>query len=121
MNWAISAAAGVLFYTDATASFGGNPLETDAWGRIRSPPGCRSAWAALPAVRRSPQHRLKIVRRRKCVEEGIRTAEHAGGDDEMIYSTISTSARSCGLLGAERLNHHTEATSMLFAARDARR
>lgn len=23
---------GVLFYTDATASFAGNPLETDAWG-----------------------------------------------------------------------------------------
>jgi (S)-ureidoglycine-glyoxylate aminotransferase len=47
----------VLFYTDATASLGGNPLETDAWGWMRSRPGCRSASAARPAPRRLPSAR----------------------------------------------------------------
>lgn len=44
----------VLFYTDATASLGGNALETDAWGWTPSRPGCRSASAARRARRRSP-------------------------------------------------------------------
>jgi aspartate aminotransferase-like enzyme len=47
----------VLFYTDATASLGGNPLETDAWQLDAVSPGCRSASAARPAPRPSPSAR----------------------------------------------------------------
>lgn len=68
----------------------------------------------------SPQFE-EIVRRRKCVEEGIRTAEHADGDDEMIYSNYFDIGMIMDYWGPERLNHHTEATSMLFAARECAR
>lgn len=44
----------VLFYTDATASLGGNALETDAWGWMRYRRGCKSASAAPPAPRPLP-------------------------------------------------------------------
>lgn len=44
----------VLFYTDATASLGGNPLETDAWGLDAVSAGLQSALAGHPAVHRLP-------------------------------------------------------------------
>lgn len=62
-----------------------------------------------------------VIRRRKCVEEGIRTAEHQDGDDEMIYSNYFDLGMVMDYWGPERLNHHTEATSMLFAARECAR
>lgn len=63
---------GVLFYTDATASFGGNPLETDAWGLDAVSAGlqkCLGGPSGSSPVTLSPQFE-EIVRRRKCVEEG---------------------------------------------------
>ncbi len=33
----------------------------------------------------SPQF-AEQIRRRKCIEQGIRTSDHADGDEEMIYS-----------------------------------
>jgi (S)-ureidoglycine-glyoxylate aminotransferase len=63
----------------------------------------------------------EVIRRRKCVEEGIRTAAHEDGDDEMIYSNYFDLGMVMDYWGPERLNHHTEATSMLFAARECAR
>ncbi|HEI9727974.1 TPA: alanine--glyoxylate aminotransferase family protein [Serratia marcescens] len=114
---------GVLFYTDATASFGGNPLETDAWGLDAVSAGlqkCLGGPSGSSPVTLSPQFE-EAVRRRKCVEAGIRTAEHADGDDEMIYSNYFDIGMIMDYWGPERLNHHTEATSMLFAARECAR
>ena len=51
---AICAKHGVLFYTDVTASLGGNTFEVDAWGSTPRRPGCRSAWRARRGSRRSP-------------------------------------------------------------------
>ena len=77
----------VLFYTDATASLGGNALETDAWG--------------LDAVSAGMQ---------KCL----------GGPSGT--SPITLSARMVmDYWGPERLNHHTEATTALFGARECAR
>jgi hypothetical protein len=50
---AICAKHGVLFYSDATASLGGNAFEADAGGWMPRPPACRNAWAARRARRRS--------------------------------------------------------------------
>ena len=113
---------GVLFYTDATASFGGNPLETDAWGWMRSPPGCRSAWAAPPAARRSLSARSL---KRLCAavnawrRDPHRRARRRRRRDDLLQ--LFRHRHDHGLLGPERLNHHTEATSMLFAARECAR
>ncbi|MBN3265803.1 pyridoxal-phosphate-dependent aminotransferase family protein [Pectobacterium brasiliense] len=114
---------GVLFYTDATASFGGNPMETDKWGLDAVSAGlqkCLGGPSGSSPITLSPQMEA-VIRRRKCVEQGIRTDAHQDGDDEMIYSNYFDLGMVMDYWGPERLNHHTEATSMLFAARECAR
>ncbi len=114
---------GVLFYTDATASFAGNVLETDAWGLDAVSAGmqkCLGGPSGTSPVTLSPQMEA-VIRKRKCIEEGIRTAAHQDGDDEMIYSNYFDLGMIMDYWGPERLNHHTEATSALFGARECAR
>jgi len=114
---------GVLFYTDATASLGGNALETDAWGLDAVSAGmqkCLGGPSGTSPITLSPQMEA-VIRKRKCVEEGIRTADHQDGDDEMIYSNYFDLGMIMDYWGPERLNHHTEATTALFGARECAR
>ncbi|MGE4802611.1 alanine--glyoxylate aminotransferase family protein [Yersinia hibernica] len=113
----------VLFYTDATASLGGNVLETDAWGLDAVSAGlqkCLGGPSGSAPVTLSPQF-AEQIRRRKCIEQGIRTEDHTDGDEEIIYSNYFDLGMIMDYWGPERLNHHTEATSMLFAARECAR
>jgi len=114
---------GVLFYTDATASLAGNALETDAWGLDAVSAGmqkCLGGPSGTSPITLSSEMEAEI-RKRKCVEEGIRTAAHQDGDDEMIYSNYFDLGMIMDYWGPERLNHHTEATSALFGARECAR
>ena len=114
---------GVLFYTDATASLGGNALETDAWGLDAVSAGmqkCLGGPSGTSPITLSPAMEA-VIRKRKCVEEGIRTADHQDGDDEMIYSNYFDLGMIMDYWGPERLNHHTEATTALFGARECAR
>ncbi len=113
----------VLFYTDATASIGGNPLEADAWGLDAVSAGlqkCLGGPSGSAPVTLSDRC-AAAIRRRAHVEEGIRTPLHRPGDEEIIYSNYFDLAMIMDYWGPERLNHHTEATSMLFAARECAR
>ncbi len=114
---------GVLFYTDATASLGGNALETDAWGLDAVSAGmqkCLGGPSGTSPITLSAQME-EVIRRRRRVEQGIRTDAHQEGEDEMIYSNYFDLGMIMDYWGAERLNHHTEATSALFAARECAR
>ena len=113
----------VLFYTDATASLGGNRLDTDAWGLDAVSAGLQKCLGGPPGsapITLSPALEA-LIRRRACVEAGIRTAAHRDGDDEMFYSNYFDLGMILDYWGPERLNHHTEATSALFAARECAR
>lgn len=113
----------VLFYTDATASFGGNALETDAWGLDAVSSGlqkCLGGPSGSSPVTLSPRME-EVIRRRRCIEQGIRHDNDINGDDEMIYSNYFDMGMVMDYWGPDRLNHHTEATSMLFAARECAR
>lgn len=113
----------VLFYTDATASLGGNPLETDAWGLDAVSAGmqkCLGGPSGTSPVTLSPKMEA-VIRKRKRVEQGIRTADHQEGEDEMIYSNYFDLGMIMDYWGPERLNHHTEATTALFGARECAR
>lgn len=113
----------VLFYADVTASLGGNRLETDAWGLDAVSAGlqkCLGGPSGSSPITLSPQF-AEQIRRRKCIEQGIRTQAHIDGDEEMIYSNYFDLGMIMDYWGPERLNHHTEATSMLFAARECAR
>ncbi|MCE0489070.1 alanine--glyoxylate aminotransferase family protein [Pantoea sp. Mb-10] len=114
---------GALFYTDATASLAGNTLETDAWGLDAVSAGmqkCLGGPSGTSPITLSAKMEA-VIRKRKCVEQGIRTAAHQDGDDEMIYSNYFDLGMIMDYWGPERLNHHTEATSALFGAREAAR
>lgn len=114
---------GVLFYTDATASLGGNALETDAWQLDAVSAGmqkCLGGPSGTSPVTLSARME-EVIRQRKCVEEGIRTRNHQDGSDEMIYSNYFDLAMIMDYWGPERLNHHTEATTALFGARECAR
>ena len=114
---------GVLFYTDATASLGGNALETDAWQLDAVSAGmqkCLGGPSGTSPVTLSARME-EVIRQRKCVEEGIRTRNHQDGSDEMIYSNYFDLGMIMDYWGPERLNHHTEATTALFGARECAR
>ncbi|MDR7344130.1 (S)-ureidoglycine-glyoxylate aminotransferase [Pantoea alhagi] len=113
----------VLFYTDATASLGGNALESDAWGLDAVSAGmqkCLGGPSGTAPITLSPRME-EIIRKRQRVEEGIRTAEHQDGEDQMIWSNYFDLGMIMDYWGPERLNHHTEATSALFGARECAR
>lgn len=111
---------GVLFYSDATASIVGNEFETDAWQLdavsvglqkcLGGPSGSAPVTLSEAAVER--------IRQRKHVEAGIRTDAHQSGNLSRIRSNYFDLGMILDYWGEERLNHHTEATSMLFAARE---
>ncbi|VDR28407.1 Purine catabolism protein PucG [Raoultella terrigena] len=48
----------------------------------------------------------EAIRRRRCVEEGIRTEAHLDGVDEAIYSNYFDLGMIMDYWGPERLNHH---------------
>ncbi|MXP66958.1 alanine--glyoxylate aminotransferase family protein [Pantoea sp. Nvir] len=113
----------VLFYTDATASLGGNVLETDGWGLDAVSAGmqkCLGGPSGTSPITLSPTME-SAIRKRQCFEEGIRTVAHKDGDEEMIYSNYFDLSMIISYWGPERLNHHTEATTALFGARECAR
>ncbi|GLX15876.1 aminotransferase V [Pseudomonas straminea] len=114
---------GVLFYTDATASLGGNALEADAWGLDAVSAGlqkCLGGPSGTAPITLGAAM-VEVIRRRAHVEAGIRTDAHRDGEDEMIYSNYFDLGMILDYWGPERLNHHTEATSALFGARECAR
>lgn len=114
---------GVLFYTDATATLGGNTLETDKWGLDAVSSGlqkCLGGSSGTSPVTMSPAF-VEAVRKRQLVEEGIREAGDAQGAEEMIYSNYFDACMLMDYWGPKRLNHHTEATTALYGARECAR
>lgn len=116
---AMCARHGVLLYSDVTASLGGNPFEMDAWGVDAATAGlqkCLSGPSGSAPVSLSDRA-VAVLRERRSVEAGIREA-----DDVVIDDPIRSNYFDFGMIldywGPRRLNHHTEATSMLYAARE---
>jgi (S)-ureidoglycine-glyoxylate aminotransferase len=113
---------GVLLYTDATATVGGNPLEVDAWGIDAVSAGlqkCLGGPSGSAPVTLSPKA-VAVLDERRSVEAGIR---EPGDDvaDEPIRSNYLDLAMILDYWGPRRLNHHTEAASMLYAAHECAR
>ena len=120
---AICQRCGVLFYTDATASLGGNVFETDAWGLDAVSAGmqkCLGGSAGTSPITLS-EAMADTIQRRRHVEQGIRDASHDDGDEPIISSNYFDLAMVMDYWGSERLNHHTEATSALYGARECAR
>lgn len=77
-----------LFYTDTTASLGGNTLETDAWEVDCVSAGlqkCLAGPSGSAPITLSPRAEAAIVRRRH-IEQGIATASDVPGNGARIRS-----------------------------------
>lgn len=113
----------VMLYVDVTASFGGNTLEVDAWHLDAVSAGlqkCLSGPPGIAPITMSPRF-VEAVQRRKCIELGVRSEGDIDGNEEIIYSNYFDLDMIMSYWGAERINHHTESTTMLFAARECAR
>lgn len=114
---------GVLSYADVTATLGGMEVAVDRWGIdvvsgglqkcMGGPPGS----APITISDRAAQH----IMARRHVEAGIRGANTQDGARPRIPSNYFDLAMVMDYWSEDRLNHHTEATTMLYGAREAAR
>jgi (S)-ureidoglycine---glyoxylate transaminase len=113
---------GVLFYTDVTASLGGNVVDADAWGLDAVTAGlqkCLGGPSGSAPASFSPAA-VEVITARKSVEAGIREAGDGAGANP-IRSNYFDLAMIFDYWGPKRLNHHTEATTALYGARECAR
>ena len=115
--------AGILVYADTTATLGGSPVETDAWCLDAVSSGLQKCMSGPPGT--SPvtlsEHAVDRINARKHVEAGIRVAESVDAEGAIIQSNYLDLAMLMDYWSPLRLNHHTESTSMLYAARECAR
>lgn len=117
----------VLVQVDATATLGGMPFETDAWQLDAVTAGLQKCLSGPPGS--SPitfnERVADVVAARKHIEAGIRPLD--ADEDEWaangprIHSNYFDLPMLMDYWSPKRLNHHTESTSMLYAARECAR
>jgi (S)-ureidoglycine---glyoxylate transaminase len=116
-------AYGVLLQVDATASLGGTPLPADVWDIDCITAGLQKCLAGPPGA--APitfsERMATIVGKRRHLEEGLRPADYTPEAGETIRSNYFDLAMIMDYWDVKGLNHHTEATSMLYAARECAR
>jgi (S)-ureidoglycine-glyoxylate aminotransferase len=114
---------GVLCCVDATASITGMPLDTDDWQLDAVSAGLQKCLSGPPGI--APvtlnDRVAELVQSRKHVEQGIRPDDYQASDGEIIQSNYFDLSMIMDYWSEARLNHHTEATSMLYAARECAR
>ncbi|WP_374757274.1 alanine--glyoxylate aminotransferase family protein [Leifsonia sp. AK011] len=113
---------GVLLYSDTTASLAGNTFETDEWGLDVVTAGlqkCLGGPSGSAPITMSPAA-VEVINSRKSIEAGIRS-EGDAVSAHPIRSNYFDLSQILDYWGPKRLNHHTEATSMLYGARECAR
>lgn len=112
-----------LLYVDAAATLGGMALPADAWqldvvsAGLQKCLGGPSGSAPLTLNERAA---ARILRRRH-TEQGLRDKDRIDGEGPIIRSNYFDLAMVMDYWSDKALNHHTEATSMLYAARECAR
>lgn len=112
-----------LLYVDATATLGGNDFPVDEWNIDAASAGLQKCLSGPPgsAPITFNERVERLVRRRKHVEAGIQPDGFVAGNGLRIQSNYFDLAMLMDYWGEARLNHHTEATSMLYGARECAR
>jgi len=113
----------VLLYVDCTASLGGNPFQMDDWQIDVASAGLQKCLSGPPGS--SPitfnERVAALINGRKHVEQGIKVAGIEEGGGPIIRSNYFDLAMLMDYWSPRHLNHHTEAASMLYAARECAR
>ncbi|WP_295635729.1 alanine--glyoxylate aminotransferase family protein [Novosphingobium sp.] len=120
---ALCRATGALSYVDATATLSGMDIAADRWGvdvvtgGLQKCLGGPSGSAPITISDAAAEH----IFARRHVEQGIRRDDLRDGLGPRIGSNYFDLAMIMDYWSEKRLNHHTEATSMLYAARECAR
>jgi len=112
-----------LLYVDATATLGGMDLQADAWQLDVVSAGLQKCLAGPPGsapLTLNDRAEQRIVRRRH-TEQGLRTRDQTEGEGPVIRTNYLDLAMIMDYWSDKALNHHTEATTMLYAARECAR
>ncbi len=114
---------GVLLQVDATASFAGTPLPVDRWqidvvtAGLQKCLGGPSGAAPITFSAQVGGH----IRRRRHIEQGLQPSGYQPGSGVRINSNYFDLAMVMDYWSDAALNHHTEATTMLYGARECAR
>ncbi len=120
---ALCRSAGALSYIDATATLGGMPIEADLWdvdvvtGGLQKCMGGPPGSAPITVSDRAAEH----IFSRRHTELGLRRDDLQDGGAQRIGSNYFDLAMIMDYWSDKRLNHHTEATTMLYGARECAR
>ena len=115
--------AGAYLYVDATATIAGMEIATDRWGADIITCGlqkCLGGPAGSAPITISDRAAERIFSRRH-VEQGIARDDLQQGAGRRIASNYFDLAMIMDYWSEKRLNHHTEATTMLYGARECAR
>lgn len=112
-----------ISYVDATASIVGMDLPVDGWNLDIVSAGLQKCLAGPPgsAPITFNDRVADIINGRKHIEKGIRPKGFREASGRMIASNYFDLSMLMDYWSETRLNHHTEATSMLYAARECAR
>ena len=119
----IAKEVGALVYVDATATIGGMEIAADRWGADVVTGGlqkCLGGPSGSAPITISDAAADKIFARRHD-EKGIRSPDAVDGHGPRIGSNYFDLAMVMDYWSEKRLNHHTEATTMLYGARECAR
>lgn len=119
----IAREVGALVYVDATATIGGMEIAADRWGADVITGGlqkCLGGPSGSAPITVSDAAAERIFARRHD-EKGIRAADAVDGHGPRIGSNYFDLAMIMDYWSEKRLNHHTEATTMLYGARECAR
>jgi (S)-ureidoglycine-glyoxylate aminotransferase len=112
-----------ILYVDATATLGGMDLPVDAWQLDVVSAGLQKCLGGPPgsAPLTLNDRAEKVIVERKHVEAGLKTPDLVEGPGPIIRSNYFDLAMIMDYWSDKALNHHTEATTMLYAARECAR
>jgi len=119
----ICARHGAFSFVDATATLGGMPLPVDRWGLDVVSAGlqkCLGGPSGIAPMTISNRAAAAIYRRRH-IEQGLQKKGYRPGRGRRIQSNYFDLAMIMDYWSKAALNHHTEATTMLYAARECAR
>ncbi|WP_078543320.1 pyridoxal-phosphate-dependent aminotransferase family protein [Litchfieldia alkalitelluris] len=117
----------ILLIVDAVATTGGVAVKVDEWyidGVVAGTQKCLSVPSGMAPITFNERVE-KVINARKRVEKGISTEEDRLKEQQLSSPFIKSNYFDLSMLqdywGPRRLNHHTEATSMLYALREGLR
>jgi (S)-ureidoglycine-glyoxylate aminotransferase len=119
----IARAHDALLYVDATATLGGMDVAVDGWQIDAVSAGLQKCLSGPPgsAPITFNDRAVEAVARRKHVEQGIRAEGWVPPNGPIIQSNYFDLPMLMDYWSEARLNHHTEAASMLYAAYECAR